>query len=135
MRGGVEQRRLKYWRSFLNSAELDAIPPAELRALVVEAIERHLTMAEIEETEADEAMIKELIEGRLEAAVTLTVGEGLDLSDIPMRRAVRGFGEVATITDADVKRYLAEHVDEDDMVEVWTRMRTRMIRRTRNRSW
>jgi hypothetical protein len=47
--------------------------------------------------------------------VTLEVGEGLDLSDIPQRIAERGEGEVATITDADVKRYLAEHVDEDDV--------------------
>jgi hypothetical protein len=58
-------KRAEILEKFPDSAELDAIPPVELRRMVTEAIERHLTMAEIVATRAEETAIRGIIEERL----------------------------------------------------------------------
>jgi hypothetical protein len=112
------EKRAEILRAFPDSAELDAIPPQELRALVRAAIERHLGAAEIAEIEVEVARRRAIIEEQLREHVSLEVDEeALEaaFADIPIREGEYGAGKIATITDSDIKRYKAEHVDEDDV--------------------
>ena len=107
-------KKAEILQKFPDSAELDAIPPGELRAMVEEAINRHMSSEELAELEEVEEERQSRILAKMEE---IGVTELMDFAamDIPIREESFSDGAVAPITESDERTYRETHVDEDDL--------------------
>jgi hypothetical protein len=108
------EKKAEILRKFPDSAELDAIPPGELRAMVEGAINRHMGKEELAELQEEEDERQGRILAKMEE---MGVAELMDFEkmDIPIREESFSDGAVAPITESDERTYRETHVDEDDV--------------------
>jgi hypothetical protein len=112
------EKKAEILSKFPDSAELDAIPPGELRAMVEGAINRHMSKEELAELDSEETRRQDLIREKMEEMEVVALMD-FDELDIPIREESFSDGEVAPITESDERAYRETHVDEDDvLVEV-----------------
>ena len=107
------QKKAEVYSKFPDSAELDAIPPGELRAMVEGAINRHLSSEELAELQKEEARRQALIQEKMDDIGVVNLMD-FEKMDIPIREESFSDGEVAPITESDERAYRETHVDEDD---------------------
>jgi hypothetical protein len=109
------EKKAEILSKFPDSAELDAIPPGELRAMVEGAINRHMSKEELAELESEEDQRQGLISAKMEELGVVALMD-FEKMDIPIRKEFFSEGEVAPITESDERSYRETHVDEDDVL-------------------